>query len=93
MPIISVERFNSVTKTIESALINSEQIVWVEELHLPNVPAAMGAFACDVWLTSGKLISIHSSIEELQEAIYFASLDSKPPRLERNPWGQNNRLT
>lgn len=89
MPIISVERFNLTTKKIETALLNSEQIVWVEEMHLPTVPAAKGAYACDVWLTSGELICIHSSIEELQEAIYFASQhDSKPAHMEQNPWGQ-----
>lgn len=87
MPIIMVERANFTTMQFESALINTDAISWVEELHLPNVPAALGSWACDVWLTSGRLISIHSSIEELLETIYWASHhDAKPKSMEGPAW-------
>jgi hypothetical protein len=92
MPLINVERFNHTIKKLEPALINSDAIVWVREFHIPGVPAHKKPWACNVWLTSGDCLSIHSTIEELQEAIYFASLDAKPAHLEGNPWSQTRKL-
>ncbi len=94
MAMISVERANFTTRQFEPALINSDAIVWVREFHLPGVPIAKNPWACDVWLSGeDRAMTIHSTIEELQEAIYFASIEAKPAHLQGNPWGTRNILT
>ena len=93
MAMISVERFNMATKKIEPALINSDAIVWVREYQIPGVPINKRPWACDVWLTNGNCMSIHSSLEELEEACYLASqLDSKPESLQAPAWAESRNI-
>jgi len=84
MPIVNVMWANPKTLYFEPLLLNSDYIVSIRHFKT----TAKGSF-CVVLITGGDELLIRGTLEQLEEAIHWASQpDAKPESMQGNPWGQ-----